>query len=149
MTREQRRDLVEMLSGLAIVVSLIFVGLEVKQNTNAVRSTVVQAVSQQSYDAIVLMLENSELRGAMAAMEGAPPNEQQRLLYLYYAALVRVQLNRYMQVKLGVIDSTTVLALGGGGGIYDNASFRTYWLPRRDNYDPEFVAFIEDDVFSE
>jgi hypothetical protein len=148
-TREQRKDLVEILSALAIVISLIFVGLEVNQNTNAVRSTVVQAVSQQSYDAIVLLVESSELRAAQAAIEGAPPDEQRRLLYLYYGALLRVQLNRFMQVKLGVIDSATVLALGGDGGIYDNASFRAFWLPRRDNYDPEFVSFVEESVFSE
>lgn len=148
MTREQWKDVAELLSALAIVVSLIFVGLEVKQNTNATRSTVVQAVSQQSYDAIILMLENSELRSAMAAVEGAPPDEQRRLLYLYYGALVRVQLNRYMQVKLGVIDSDIVLAMGGGGGIYDNPSFKEYWLTRRGDFDADFVSYMEGSAFT-
>ena len=149
MTREQWKDLIEITSAFAIVVSLIFVGFEVRQNTDAVRSTVAQAVSQQSYDAIVLLIENNDLRTAQSAIDGAPPDENMQLLTLYYAALIRLQLNRYMQAKLGVIDAETVIAMGGGAVIYDRESFREFWALRRDKYDPEFVSFMEELVFSE
>ncbi len=148
MGRENWKDFVEIIGVFAIVVSLVFVGLEVRQNTNAVKSTVVQAIAQQSYDSIVFIIENHELRMAKLAVDGAPPDEQRQLVYLYYSALIRIQLNRYMQARLGVIDLDTVLTLGGSSGIYDHRSFREYWSLRRENFDPEFVAYMENRVFT-
>jgi hypothetical protein len=148
-SRENWKDSVEIIGAVAIVVSLVFVGLEVRQNTNAVRSTVVQEVAQQSYDAIVLLIENDKLRMAQSAIDGAPPDEQRHLMYLYYAALIRIQLNRYMQARLGVIDADTVLTLGGSAGIYDRPSFREWWSPQREKFDPEFVAYMEERVFTD
>ena len=148
MKREQWKDLIEIVTAFAIIVSLVFVGLEIRQNTNAVRSTVAQSISEQSYDAIVLMIENGELRAALSAIEGESPDEKKRLLFLYYGALVRIQLNRYTQIQLGVIDAKTVFAMGGSGGIYDRASFRDYWSLARNSHSPEFVSYMEDLVFS-
>ena len=149
MGRENLKDFVEIIGVVAIVVSLVFVGLEVRQNTNAVKSTVVQAVAQQSYDSIVLIIENDNLRMAQWAVQGAPPDEQRQLLSLYYSALIRIQLNRYMQAQLGVIDLDTVLNLGGSSGIYDHRSFREWWSLRRENFDPEFIAYMENRVFTD
>ena len=149
MGRENLKDFVEIICVVAIVVSLVFVGLEVRQNTNAVKSTVVQAVAQQSYDSIVLIIENDNLRMAQWAVQGAPPDEQRQLLSLYYSALIRIQLNRYMQAQLGVIDLDTVLNLGGSSGIYDHRSFREWWSLRRENFDPEFIAYMENRVFTD
>ena len=151
MLGEKRKDLIEVTGALAIVVSLVFVGFEIRQNTDAVRSTVAQAVSQQSYDAIVLLIENSDLRAAWSTMTGTPRDDHEQLLSLYYGAMTRVQLNRYAQVKLGVIEMDTVLAMagGGGGGFYNTASFRKYWSLHRDRYDPNFVSYMEEMVFPE
>ena len=149
MNREHWKDLVEALGVLAIVVSLVFVGLEVRQNTNAVKSTVLESSAQASYDSIVLMIENESLRRAQAAIDGPVPDENRRLLNLYYAALLRIQLNRFMQTRLGVIDADTVSVVGGVGGIYNNPSFREYWSKRRDRYDPEFISYMEDRVFTD
>ena len=149
MGRENWKDFVEIIGVFAIVVSLVFVGLEVRQNTNAVKSTVVQAVAQQSYDSIVFIIENHELRMAKLAVDGAPPDEQRQLVFLFYSALIRIQLNRYMQSKLGVIDTESVLQVGGSGGIYNRPSFREYWSSQRDRYDPECDAYMKKRVFSD
>jgi hypothetical protein len=149
LSREHWKDLVEAVGVLAIVVSLVFVGLEVRQNTNAVKSTVLDSSAQASYDAIVLLIENENLRKAQAAVDGPAPDENRQLMSLYYAALLRIQLNRFMQTRLGVIDEDTVSVVGGIGGIYNNPSFREYWSKRRDNYDPEFISYMEDRVFTD
>ena len=149
MNREHWKDLVEAAGVLAIVVSLAFVGLEVRQNTNAVKSTVLASSAQASYDSIVLMIENENLRKAQAAVDGPSPDENRRLLNLFYSALLRIQLNRFMQTRLGVIDADTVSPVGGIGGIYNNPSFREYWSSRRDRYDPEFISYMEDRVFTD
>ena len=149
LSRENWKDLVEIVGVISIVLSLVFVGLEVGQNTNAVQSTVVQAAAQQSYDSIVLLIENEGLRIAQSAIDGAPRDEQRRLLGLYYAALLRIQLNRFMQTKLGVVEVERVMSVGGRGGIYDRPSFQEWWSERRDSYDQDFVAFMEERVFGQ
>ncbi len=51
MTREQLKDLIEAIAALGIIVTLVFVVLEIRQNTDVARSATVQAMAAQSYDA--------------------------------------------------------------------------------------------------
>jgi hypothetical protein len=133
------------LAGIAaIVASLAFVALEIRQNTDAVRSTIIQSVSQQSFDAIALSINNEYLRDAQdAALAGNASPKQIQELYRYYTALMRVQLNRYMQTKIGVIERELVLEVGGRSGIYSRRGFRDYWSRNKNDYSNGFQNFVE------
>jgi hypothetical protein len=129
----------EVIGVAAIVVSLAFVAFEIRQNTNAVRSTIIQSVSQQSFDGVALMLDHEYLQDAQyAARSGNADEKEIRQLDLYYVALMRVQLNRYMQSKIGVIDQELVLEVGGRSKVYGQNSFRNYWSRNRDDYSKGF-----------
>jgi len=81
LSRESSKDLYEKIGIVAIVVSLAIVAYEVRQNTNAIRSTVIQSISQQSFDAVALSIENKDVRDALyASASGSATPEQKRLV---------------------------------------------------------------------
>jgi hypothetical protein len=143
-TQQKRKNYFEAVGLVAIVVSLTFVAYEIRQNTNAVRSEIVQAVSQQSFDGVVLSINNEYLRDAQfASLAGQATERQIEDIDRLYTALMRIQLNRYMQSKIGVIDRETVLELGGRAGIYRFDSFRDYWARSREEYSAGFQEYVE------
>lgn len=149
MSRESSKDLYEKIGIVAIVVSLAIVAYEVRQNTNAIRSTVVHSISQQSFDAVALSIENKDVRDALyASASGNATPEQKRLVDLAYTALLRIQLNRYLQSDIGVIDRDTVLRIGGSGGgsIYQRSDFREFWERKKSDYNAEFQAYMAEFV---
>ena len=151
MSRESSKDLYEKIGIMAIVVSLAIVAYEVRQNTNAIRSTVIQSISQQSFDAVALSIENKDVRDALyATASGNATPEQERLVDIVYAALLRIQLNRYLQADIGVIDRETVLKIGGSGGgtIYQRSDFREFWERSKSDYDAGFQAYMAEFVLN-
>jgi len=147
MTREQLKDVIEVIGVLSIVATLAFVALEIRQNTNAVKSATIQEIARSSYDATVLTLENADLRAARQAVCSGNLDEAQRfLLRIYYAALLRIQMNRFFQMQLGVIDEEMTLALGGKGGAYRNPFFVEIWPVLKIDFTLDFQEYIERNV---
>ena len=108
---------IEALGILSVVGSLFFVAWEIRQNTNVARSATVQAIAEQSYDGAMRIAENTELRNAYFAGNAGTASEAQRLqLQALYAALIRIQINRFEQIKLGIIDRDLALRIGGVTG---------------------------------
>lgn len=144
--REARWKVVgSLLGGLGVIGSLVFVALEIRQNTEAVRSATIQAISEQSFDAVAQLVENADLRAAYeAARTGSALTPEQRLqLKVFYLGIMRIQQNRYLQSQLGVLDLETLLFVGGQGGAYDLPFFAEYWAEDRDQYPAEFQDFVE------
>ena len=135
----------EALGTVAVIGSLIFVALEVRQNTNAVRSSLIQAISEQSYAATVLAIENADLRAAgLAESNGEDLTDDQRsLLSTYFAAAMRIQQNRFLQAQLGILDEDILLQLGGRGGFYRRPIFAEIWAESKDTYAEDFQEFVE------
>ncbi len=147
MTREQVKDVIEVIGVLSIVATLAFVALEIRQNTNAVTSATIQEIARSSYDATVLSIENADLRAARLAVCSGDLDEAQRFqLTIYYAALLRIQMNRFFQMQLGVIDEEMILALGGKGAAYRNPFFAQTWPVLKIGFTLDFQEYIERNV---
>ncbi len=150
MERFSRKDIFEFVGMAAIVLSLAVVAFEVRQNTAAVRSAAIQAVSDQSTDAIAIFVENSDLRDAVyAADEGNADQKQLRQVNTYYALLLRLQINRFLQSEVGAIDRQVILKMGGRSTVYSTPSFRNYWDNIKENQPADFREFMENEVFFE
>jgi hypothetical protein len=144
------RETAEVIGVLGIIATLIFVALEIRQNTDAVRSSTVQDISRWSYDATVLLLEYPEvIRARQAACSNTLTDDQRVLLFAYYNAVIRIQVNRFQQAQLGILDQDLALNLGGRGAAYSNPYFTEVWSLVKDEFDPSFVAFIEREVVSQ
>ena len=147
MNRQQRRDWIEIIGVAAVVVTLGFVAMEVRQNTNAVRSAVVQGVTEQSIDVYEMLIQDNSLREAMRAVDAgtATPDQRDRI-YLLYSTITRLQQNRFLQVQLGVVDKEMLMLLGGRGDVYRRAGYRAYWAQRQNEHSPEFRSYMEQEV---
>ena len=66
------KETAEIVGALGVIATLIFVAFEIRQNTDAVRSSTVQDISRWSYDATVLQIEYPEIiRARQAACSGS------------------------------------------------------------------------------
>ena len=138
------KDVVEMVGVLGVIGSLIFVAFQIRQNTRAIESATIEAILSHSYDAVVLTVENADLRAAqVAACNGALTGDQREQLIAYYRALLRLQLNRFFQVQLGILDEETALALGGRATPYRRPIFAELWEETKDDYSADFQDFVQ------
>ena len=143
MHRVKWKDVLEVTGILGVMGSLIFVAFQIRQNTRAIESSTIEAILSRSYDAVVLTVEHADLRAAqVAACNGALSGDQREQLIAYYRALLRLQLNRYFQVQLGILDEETALALGGRATPYRRPIFAVLWEETKDDYSPEFQEFV-------
>lgn len=130
---------------IGVIGSLVFVALEVRQNTDAVRSSTIQAIAELSYDSTMAHVNNAELRAAYrAARSGNPTIDQIAQLDSYYSALMRIHQNRLVQAKLGVLELEDALQIGGRSNAYRQPFFADYWARRGDEYPPEFQQYVEE-----
>ena len=108
------QNTVEILGVIGVIGSLIFVALEIRQNTDAVRSSTIQAIAELSYDSTITLVNNAELRAArIAAQSGDMTQDQISQLDSWYGALMRIQQNRLLQAQLGILDIEDAMQIGG------------------------------------
>lgn len=147
MSRENVKDIMELVAALGVIATLAFVALEIRQNTNVARSAAAQAIAEQSYDAVMRLVDNDELRAAyLAGFDGKLSSEQEQHLRMFYIAVIRIQVNRYEQVKLGIIDLDLALSLGGRADGYSSPYFIEFWNEVRGRYPADFQDYIEHHV---
>lgn len=138
---------VELAGLIGVIASLAFVGLEIRQNTRAVRAATIQAVSDQAMDLtlslandehfprlVTLMVEDGVVRADLSR------EDARRLIFVVVAGMRRME-NVYLQVEAGILDEgalgrTTV-------GFYRNPFVRELWAATREDYDPGFAVYWE------
>ena len=141
------KGLTELLGIASVVGSLIFVAMEIRQNTDAVRSATIQAITELSYDSTMRMVENADLRAArVAARSGSMTEDQIEQLDTWYTALMRIQQNRLVQSRLGILNLNDAMQIGGRSRAYREPYFAEYWERRKKFYPPEFQEYIEQRV---
>ena len=136
----------ETLAALGVIASLIFVAVEVHQNTNAVRGATLQAVSQQSLDLTMAGLDNPELRAAFGTARDSLPEvltaKQRNILSWFFSSKIRADENRFRQVELGILDVSTFGQLSSNGA-YRLPYFSEWWTTRRSQYSADYRGFVD------
>ncbi len=150
------RETAEVIGVLGVVGSLIFVALEIRQNTSAVRSAAVQSIAEQVIDwqttfaqdddwirIITFLLEEGGTYGDLT------PHDRMKYQYVVNAT-IRIMENRYRQVQLGVIDPAELDVSGGRANIrwYRSRHLLDYWQSTdpTDIWSPDFMEFMETEV---
>jgi len=76
---------ISLLANVGVIAGIVFLGFELRQNTNAIRGATVQAIADQSYDSSMRVAENAELRAAIrAGREGTLTQDQEMQLNVFY-----------------------------------------------------------------
>lgn len=139
---------VELVGVIGVVGSLVFVGLEVRQNTAAVKGATYQAIADSSLEHVRWYANNEKLlQFTVKIGNGAMPDdftpEENLLIIANYVMTVRRIENIYVQVREGLVDEEAVLRFRPAEGHFNAQYFRQFWEDWRPNVEPEFREYFE------
>jgi hypothetical protein len=142
------------LSATAVVLSLLFVGMELRQNTLAERAQTRQQLANSSRELLLTIADNPTLSRAYAAMYGAmggfadttlSPSDSLQARFVMFANLRNLE-NVWLQSQAGVVDEEVLNTYAfRNPRLYSSESFRVSWRTAWSNVlDSSFVrAFGE------
>jgi len=137
----------ELIGGLAIIVSLIYVAVQIRQSTNAARVATSQTFTDQYMKAVSPLYEpgfSDVYRRGLAGLNTLEGSD--RVMFTaFVAALLRVFESFYIQAKDGAFDSrlfdnwiATFIDLIAYDGVREVLEIRKH------HYNPEFIEFLYD-----
>ncbi len=142
-----KRQYIEILGLLSVIASLLFVGIEIRQNTTAIRGATQQDISYQISEIYKIAVENEKIALiASKAYQGITKKDLSevdfsRFLFFTMMGLRRVE-NIYLQYNNGFVGSEAFDRIGMA--FYRTPLVREIWEERKNSFDPEFVIFYED-----
>lgn len=103
MTLEQYAAIAEIIGVVAVIVTLVFLTLQVRQNTKALKSTTIQAALQSEIDVAAMLLEHAAVWDkVMNAAPLADGEETRKAIGLYNVFMIDTE-NRYHQYHSGYL----------------------------------------------
>lgn len=147
MELSQLADLGELLGGVAVVASLVYLAIQIRQNTRSVRASTLHQ-NTDLWSALFLRLAEPDLaRAYVAGMAGQPdikPLQYTQFFFICRSMFLAFE-NQYYQMRNGVLDpeayagyqrsiSTQFLSFRG---------FRLWWEMNRVVFSPDFVAHLD------
>ncbi len=148
--KEYSKVSIELISAGAILIGLIFVGFELKQNTEAVEAATLQGITDASQDYLLLMAADPELGRIWRAANDDPhalsETDATRYFFLLRAQWQRYQ-NAYLQWQRGTMsDKDWTLYekfICDPSGSTTAQSKRLLWSEHRASLLVDFVEFVE------
>ena len=142
----------ETIAAAGVILGLVFVGHELRQNTNVLKSEAIQATAEMSRAHAALAIESTELRQAVRSALGAGRRDalsvdEQSIVTWWFLGAMRVQENRYQQLQLGALSAHTTV--GGTEALYRSQYFREWWDGRKSEYTPDFRSWMDREVIGE
>lgn len=142
--------LVRSLSAVGVILSLLFVGLELRQTRQLARAQVRQGLAERNAVMIYAVAQNPELARAWTAMwlsADAPGLElsaadSTQANYAMFG-LVRQAENVYLQFLEGVVDESVLNSYGFRNTLFARPQFKLWWPRYKSGFDPRFIAVFE------
>ena len=137
----------ELIGGIAIIGSLIYVGIQIRQNTRAVRGSTLQ-MNTDFWGTLFLRLAEPEMSQAYAAgMVGQPdirPAHYTQFFFICRAMFLGLE-NQYYQFRHGILDQATYLGYERSiqTQLLAFPGFRIWWQQSRAVFSPAFVAHVD------
>ena len=141
----------EIVSAVGLVVSLIYVGVQVTDNTSATRSATASNASTEFIDWYTHLSSDPELmdvwlRG-VTAPDSLDAQEELRFIFLLHIVMLQFQ-NNYYLVEEGTLDEKMLASINNTlTTIQGTPGFALYWPLRKDLFFPEYRAFVEELMF--
>jgi hypothetical protein len=147
MTLEKWALIAEIVGSVAIVISLIFVGVQLRANTSATRSATASAASSATtawYNAMGTSAQASALFfNFFNDPDALSPEERLQAVFVVHGALVNFQTS-FMLANEGTLDSQIKDAiLEAIVVVKDKPGFKYYWEQRRAFFYEEFQEYVE------
>ena len=143
-----KRAFIEIFGLISVIGSLLFVGVEISQNTQAVRGATHQAVSDQASELYLEIASDerlSRLAYEMLVMnikrDELSTTDQMSLDFIQLMGFRRVE-NIFLQYKNGILSEDAINRIGMDS--YRKAFSRDSWEMFKTGFDPHFVIFFEE-----
>jgi hypothetical protein len=148
MDSKSKRKWIDWLGAVGVVASLIFVGLEVRQNTAAVRGATYQSIADSSLQQVQWWAGNEkllqhEVRIDEGALPGAFTAEENLLIQATFVMTIRRLENIYVQVREGLVEEDAVLRFRPSKDYFTTPYFLDFWAGWRAEVEPAFRDFFE------
>jgi hypothetical protein len=136
----------EIVSSLAILVTLAYLAVEMRQNTTAIQATVRQAMLTDDRELLFQQVEHPVL---FTGRSGDADLTDEELVQIAsnLVATMRVRENQWLQFRSGVIDERTWVTYRSAiPAIFTTDWYRSWWRNRsaRGEFDAEFVIMVND-----
>jgi hypothetical protein len=137
----------ELLGAIGVIASLVYVGIQVRQNTRSVRAATYDAMVRTSGDFLSPLIEDPELAAAferaVASWPEVDPRSRERVMYLL-TQLFRNWENAFFQWKQGTLAQglwapwrRVILSY------YHQPGLQEWWKVRKTAYSEEFQRYLE------
>jgi len=139
----------ELIATVGVLVSLIFVGLELRQNTSVARAQARSELAALDQEWLLILGQDPAATRAWRAywydddLGPLSPVEEGQAYYMMIAMVRRLE-TTYFHHQEGLIPREALATYGMGSGVFESRRFRTeFWPAIRENFDPAFVNFFE------
>jgi len=154
---DRARIIGQILSAVAVALSLTFLALEVRQNTISIRAQTLQELAGAARDVQLQLSANPQVAvayfdmfrpaagGYMAGRPGTGHARQDSVAAgLALFALLRNLENVYIQAEQGVVPRDVLDRYDFNSATFTTEGFSMYWQGARDIFHPGFVAAFEE-----
>jgi hypothetical protein len=141
-------NIAEVIGAFAVVVSLIYVGVQVNDSNMAVRSASVNDANvavQEWYMQIGSDQQTSRLfYRALMSDEPLSNEDEFQFIMMFHGVFLAFQ-NSYLMAEEGTIDADLVDGLTGAIlTVKDTPGMKRYWRQRRTTLHPRFVRYVDE-----
>ena len=141
------RNRLELIGFISVIASLVFVGMEISQNTTAVRGSTNQAISDQASELYLTIATDRNLASLVKKLYDDVPKEdfdsidEMQLFLTVMTGLRRVE-NIYLQLEDNILDDRAFDRIGLS--FYRSKYGRQIWDENKQFFDRNFVPFFEE-----
>jgi hypothetical protein len=147
MTLGDLADIGELVSSVAVIISLVYLAMQVRSNTETSRTTTYQAIVSDFGAVNSSVASSPELSGifseALERYQDLEPNDQARMSQLFYMTF-RCFENIFYQHRKGYLEEELWIGWARLMVTYfRRPGFQAWWRLRRDVFSDKFAKFLE------
>lgn len=137
----------EIVGAIAVVITLIYLSIQVRQSTKSIQSSTLQA-NTSVWSSMFCNLADKDIAAAYAVgMSGTPdirPIQYTQFFLICRAMFVAFE-NQYYQFRQGTLDEATYLGYERSISTQLMAmpGFRVWWAQSREVFSPEFIEHVD------
>ena len=132
----------EIFGAVAIVMTLLYLAIQTKQNTQAIEASAARDIARDEVAAISAVVADPEI---FLLFDRDELTEADAIkLHAFLAVFTRAQENYWTQYELGVIEESRLLRYQTAFSMMlSNERNRNWWESQKNSFDPAFAARID------
>jgi hypothetical protein len=146
MTLSDLASIGSLVSGVAVLVSLVYLSLQIRQNARHSKALIQQGRAARIADTALRLAELRESDGLDKCFEGSPDvsaKDLARFLYTCRAAFVSAE-DSFFQKRNGLLDDIAFQSYEASLRVgFGAPGLGAGWLMTREMYEPEFRAYMD------